>query len=132
MDNTVRVWDVRPYAPQDRCIKKLYGHAHNFEKNLLRVDWSPQGDLISAGSADKFLYIWDFESGKINYKLPGHNGSINDIAFHPMEEISKIIRFMSPTQCEKFLIFNNYINCFLSSSCFITKLHRHQVTKKSI
>lgn len=87
MDNTVKVWDVRPYATSDRCVKTLHGHSHNFEKNLLRVAWSPAGDLVSAGSADKFLYIWDFESGKINYKLPGHNGSINDVAFHPSEEI---------------------------------------------
>ena len=32
MDNTLRVWDVRPYAPQERCLKMITGHHHNFEK----------------------------------------------------------------------------------------------------
>ncbi len=69
------------------------GHSHNFEKNLLRVAWSPDSQLISAGSGDKFLYIWEFESSKIAYKLPGHTGSINDVDFHPNEPISNFILF---------------------------------------
>jgi len=32
MDNSLRVWDIRPFAPQERCIKMMVGHAHNFEK----------------------------------------------------------------------------------------------------
>lgn len=32
MDGMLRVWDVRPYAPVDRCVKVLGGHQHNFEK----------------------------------------------------------------------------------------------------
>ncbi|KAL0322758.1 UNVERIFIED_CONTAM: U5 small nuclear ribonucleoprotein [Sesamum angustifolium] len=36
MDCTLRIWDMRPYAPQNRCVKILEGHQHNFEKNLLR------------------------------------------------------------------------------------------------
>ncbi len=42
-------------------IFNLKGHSHNFEKNLLRVAWSPDGQLVSAGSADKMLYIWEVE-----------------------------------------------------------------------
>lgn len=113
MDNCLRVWDVRAYVPNgdQRCINILYGHQHNFEKvwdifklksrhktkwflnfkNLLRVSWSPDNQLISAGSSDKFLYIWEVESAKIAYKLPGHTGSVNDVDFHPSEPISKWI-----------------------------------------
>lgn len=87
MDSTVRIWDIRPFASKDRCIKVLQGHTHNFEKNLLRIAWSPDGNYVSAGSADKYLYIWEIETGKISYKLPGHLGSINDVAFHPNEPI---------------------------------------------
>lgn len=32
MDNSLRIWDVRPFAPQERCVKILSGHQHNFEK----------------------------------------------------------------------------------------------------
>ena len=29
---TVRVWDVRPFAPADRQLKVFHGHKHGFEK----------------------------------------------------------------------------------------------------
>lgn len=87
MDNTLRIWDIRPYAPQERCVKVFTGHQHNFEKNLLRCAWSSDGSKISCGSADRFMYIWDTTSRRILYKLPGHNGSVNDIDFHPSEPI---------------------------------------------
>ena len=28
----VRIWDVRPYAPVERCVKVFMGAQHNFEK----------------------------------------------------------------------------------------------------
>lgn len=87
MDNSLRIWDVRPYAPQERCVKIFTGHQHNFEKNLLRCAWAPDGARVSAGSADRFLYIWDTTSRRILYKLPGHNGSVNAVDFHPNEPI---------------------------------------------
>jgi Prp8 binding protein len=63
---------------------------------LLRVAWSPDSQMISAGSADKFLYIWETNSGQIAFKLPGHIGSVNDVDFHPKEPISNI------RKCSKF------------------------------
>ncbi|XP_037079851.1 U5 small nuclear ribonucleoprotein 40 kDa protein-like isoform X2 [Pollicipes pollicipes] len=87
MDNSLRIWDVRPFAPSERCLKILTGHQHNFEKNLLRCDWSPDGRKVTAGSSDRYLYIWDTTSRRILYKLPGHNGSVNDCRFHPTEPI---------------------------------------------
>nr|XP_003228068.1 PREDICTED: U5 small nuclear ribonucleoprotein 40 kDa protein [Anolis carolinensis] len=83
----VRIWDVRPFAPKERCVKILQGNVHNFEKNLLRCSWSPDGSKIAAGSADRFVYVWDTTSRRILYKLPGHAGSINEITFHPEEPI---------------------------------------------
>lgn len=35
MDNTLRIWDIRPFAPQERCVKILSGHQHNFEKVIV-------------------------------------------------------------------------------------------------
>jgi len=87
MDNTMRIWDIRPFAPVERCVKVFVGHQHNFEKNLLRCAWSPDGSKVTAGSGDRFVYIWDTTTRRILYKLPGHNGSVNDIGFHPKEPI---------------------------------------------
>ncbi|OQV25306.1 U5 small nuclear ribonucleoprotein 40 kDa protein [Hypsibius exemplaris] len=87
MDNTARIWDIRPFAPPQRCTRLFTGHQHNFEKNLLRCAWSKDGSRISCGSGDRFVYIWETNSRKIEYKLPGHNGSVNDVCFHPKEPI---------------------------------------------
>jgi len=87
MDSSLRIWDVRPYAPTDRCIKIFTGAVHNFEKNLLRCNWSPDGGRITTGSADRFVYVWDTTTRQILYKLPGHVGSVNEVDFHPTEPI---------------------------------------------
>lgn len=87
MDRTLCIWDIRPYAPKDRCEKTFHGHQHNFEKNLLRCSWSPDGNLVTAGSSDRHVYVWDANDRRILYKLPGHNGSVNEVLFHPKEPI---------------------------------------------
>lgn len=68
---SVRIWDVRPYAPIDRQLKIFLGAQHGFEKvspqvfvigcllipfylkNLLKCAWSPDGTKVAAGSADR-------------------------------------------------------------------------------
>lgn len=87
MDGTLRVWDVRPYAAQDRCQRVLTGHVHNFERNLLRCAWSPDGERVTAGSADRMVYVWRAADGAVQYALPGHGGSVNEVVFHPTEPI---------------------------------------------
>ena len=47
-DNTLRAWDMRPYAPANRCVKVFVGHSHTFEKNPLKCDWSPDGSKVGA------------------------------------------------------------------------------------
>lgn len=90
MDNTIRLWDVRPFfegPDEDRCLTILQGASHSFERNLLRCRFSSDGTLVGAASADKFVYIWDVDSGELRYALPGHDGSVNDVVFHPNESI---------------------------------------------
>ena len=66
---------------------------HIFQ-NLLHCAWSPDGQMVSAGSADRFVYIWDSNTRKIMYKLPGHLGSVNDVDFHKVEPIGEL-KFIS-------------------------------------
>ncbi|XP_041001296.1 U5 small nuclear ribonucleoprotein 40 kDa protein-like [Juglans microcarpa x Juglans regia] len=33
MDCKLCIWDMRSYAPQNRCVKVMEGHQHNFDKN---------------------------------------------------------------------------------------------------
>jgi len=87
MDSSVRIWDIRPYASQERCKKMLTGATHNYEKNLIKTNWSPDGRRVASGSADRFVYMWDTTTRQILYKLPGHTGSVNEVDFHPTEPI---------------------------------------------
>lgn len=86
-DNTLAMWDVKPLALESRHEQVFVGHAHNFERNLLRCAWSADGSRVTAGSSDRMVYVWDAESGKLQYKLPGHAGAVNECAFHPREPI---------------------------------------------
>lgn len=89
MDQTLRMWDVRPFAPEERCVRILGGHCHNFEQNLLKCAWSMDDQRVTCGSADGLVNIWDVSNGGSNlvYKLPGHQGSVNEAVFHPREKI---------------------------------------------
>eukprot|EP01125_Pyxidicula_operculata_P011989 TRINITY_DN3931_c0_g1_i1.p1 TRINITY_DN3931_c0_g1~~TRINITY_DN3931_c0_g1_i1.p1 ORF type:complete len:346 (+),score=66.91 TRINITY_DN3931_c0_g1_i1:28-1065(+) len=87
MDNELRVWDIRPFAPLQRCIKTFMGAQNSFEKILLKSNWSPDGSMVGSGSADHMVYIWDTTSKDIKYKLPGHSGSVNEVDFNPKEPI---------------------------------------------
>uniref|UniRef100_A0AC34F414 U5 small nuclear ribonucleoprotein 40 kDa protein n=1 Tax=Panagrolaimus sp. ES5 TaxID=591445 RepID=A0AC34F414_9BILA len=87
MDNTVRTFDVRPFATEDRLRGVFGGHQHNFEKNLLKCAWSADSNWVTAGSSDRYSYVWDVKSKNILYKLPGHQGSVNATDFHPSEPI---------------------------------------------
>jgi Prp8 binding protein len=90
MDNTVRVWDVRPFVINNddslRCLHTLQGATHNFERNLLRVGFNWDGSLVTAGSADRFVNVWDIagkREGQLVQKLGGHQGSVNEVVFNP-------------------------------------------------
>jgi Prp8 binding protein len=87
MDNTLRIWDVRPYAPANRCTHVMSGHQHTFEKHLLKCAWSGDRNRVAAGSGDRFVYIWDVYQQRVVYKLPGHSGSVNEAVFHPTQPI---------------------------------------------
>jgi Prp8 binding protein len=87
MDHSIRCWDVRPFVQGNRCIKTFTGATHNFEKNLLRVCWSADDQHISAGSADRFVYIWNINTGLVDRKFSGHNGSINETSFNRLTNI---------------------------------------------
>lgn len=87
MDNTLRCWDVKPYAPDDRCVKVFLGAQHSYERGLIKCNWSKSGKLVTCGSADNFVYVWDVATQRILYKLPGHSGSVNEVDFHPSQPI---------------------------------------------
>lgn len=77
MDSTVRTWDIRPFAPTERHIRIFDGAPGGIEKNLIKASWSANGKRIAAGAGDGTVVIWNSTTGKLQYKLPGHKGSVN-------------------------------------------------------
>lgn len=87
-DSSLKLWDVAPFVIGGlRCLRTFYGHQHSFEKTLLHCSFSADGALISSGSSDNFLYIWDTETGEMLKKMGGHHGSVNETSFHPTQKI---------------------------------------------
>jgi Prp8 binding protein len=104
------IHDIRPFSPSPTRIhrtlvgtscflclsskKKLtlvIGAPAGFENALLRGAWSrtDNGGRVAVGGADRTVTVWDVETTKIQYKLPGHKGTVTCVDFHPKEPISK-------------------------------------------
>ena len=89
MDGLLRAWDARPFCPAPSRLRRTYtGAANSFEQAALKPAWSACGARLAAGSAaDRMLLIWDVDSGRTEYRLPGHSGPVNAVDFHPSEPI---------------------------------------------
>lgn len=73
----MRVWDI----DSGREILKLA-----IEDGVTTVAISPGGELVSAGSLDKSVRVWDVRSGQLIDRLDGaegHNDSVYSVAFAP-------------------------------------------------
>jgi len=70
---------VRSPLPLFSVAPQAYGGAsNNYEQSLIRCGWAPgAGDRVVCGSADRLAYVWEFDSGKLLYALPGHTGESN-------------------------------------------------------
>mmetsp|Transcript_25747 Transcript_25747/g.38032 ORF Transcript_25747/g.38032 Transcript_25747/m.38032 type:complete len:357 (-) Transcript_25747:460-1530(-) len=88
MDGTLQTWDVRPFVTgNQRHDKTFVGGTHNAEKGLLNCSWSSDGGMVTGGSADRVVHIWDVLSTEELYYLPGHAGCVNSVIFHPKENV---------------------------------------------
>lgn len=83
MDSTVRVWDIRPFCSSERLIRTYDGAPMGIEKNLIKASWSSDGKKIAAGAGDGTVVIWNADTGRLQYKLPGHKGSVNCAELSP-------------------------------------------------
>ena len=54
---------------------------------LIRCSWSPSGERVCCGSADRTAYVWDYDSCAVEYALPGHTGVVTAVAYSPREPV---------------------------------------------
>ncbi|KIN05726.1 hypothetical protein OIDMADRAFT_189220 [Oidiodendron maius Zn] len=86
MDSTVRTWDIRPFAPTERHVRTFDGAPAGVEKNLIKASWGSDGKKVAAGAGDGTVVIWNSETGKLMYKLPGHKGTVNFAELSPSSD----------------------------------------------
>ena len=67
-----------------RSSKKSTKKTHLFSLSLfLSSPSSPPLPQKKKGTA----YVWDSKTAALEYALPGHSGSVNDVCFHPTEPV---------------------------------------------
>ena len=71
----INLWDVS----REKCIQTLEGHSHYVES----VCWSPDGNYLASGSADKTVIIWDAKSGVCMLTLKGHSDLVKSVCWSP-------------------------------------------------
>ncbi|KAK0633373.1 WD40-repeat-containing domain protein [Immersiella caudata] len=56
--------------------------------SLRSIEWSPLGNLVATGSADKTLRVWNPERNTVRHstELKGHSAAIEKVAFNPVKE----------------------------------------------
>ncbi|KAJ7455828.1 WD40-repeat-containing domain protein [Mycena latifolia] len=100
LSSTTLIHDVRPFSPSPtRVHRTLLGSPAGFENTLLRGGWSKHdsasggvggggnGERVAVGGADRTVCVWDVESARVLYKLPGHKGTVTSVDWHPREPI---------------------------------------------
>lgn len=86
LDSALIIYDVRPFSSDPmRVYRSLTGAPSGFEQTLIRCAWSKHdgGQRIAAGGGDRTVTVWDVQTGKILYKLPGHKGAVTGVDLHP-------------------------------------------------
>ena len=81
LDNSLRSWDVRPFAVGGRAVHVYSGATNSFELNRIGCAWSPEDDRVASGSADKLARVWDVDSTLLLSALPGHGAAVTAVAF---------------------------------------------------
>ena len=89
LDASLHCHSVVPFVPpaSSRLLQRYVPAPHDHERNLLRCQFSPDSSLLAGGSGDRQVNVWETGSGALRWRLPGHKGCVNEVAFHPSEPI---------------------------------------------
>jgi WD40 repeat protein len=83
-DQTIKLWNVNINAPHTlepdlQPFQVLRGHSDR----ILSVTFSPNGQILASGSADRTIKLWHPQTGKLIKTLQGHRSWIWEIAISP-------------------------------------------------
>lgn len=83
-DQTIKLWNLNINAPQTlepdlQPFQVLRGHSDR----ILSVAFSPNGQMLASGSADRTIRLWNPHTGKSLKTLQGHRSWVWGIAISP-------------------------------------------------
>ncbi|NUN66390.1 NACHT domain-containing protein [Pseudanabaena biceps] len=83
-DQTIKLWNVNINTPQTlesdlQPFQILRGHSDR----ILSIAFSPNGQILASGSADRTIKLWDAHTGKLMKTLHGHRSWVWGIAISP-------------------------------------------------
>lgn len=83
-DQTIKLWDVNINSPQTlepdlQPFQILRGHCDR----ILSIAFSPNGQILASGSADRTIKLWNPRTGKLIKTLQGHRSWVWGIAISP-------------------------------------------------
>lgn len=100
-------------------IRTFRGHSHG----VWDVAFSPDGLTLATGGADRYLRIWEIETGRLLKSLRGHTHDIRQVAFSPDGHVlatgseDRTIRLWNPQTGETTrLLFTRYDHAVCSIS----------------
>jgi WD40 repeat protein len=77
-DHNVRLWNIATPSAQPRV---LHGH----DREVMCVAFSADGMRLASGGKDRTIIVWDVRTGERLFTLPGHDGEIAALGFHPTD-----------------------------------------------
>ncbi len=73
VDGSIRIWDRQNVHSPAR----LQMH----EKRIVKVAFSPEGQLVATGSEDRTIRLWDCSTGRCAARLTGHESAVVVLGF---------------------------------------------------
>ena len=70
--------------------KELHGDFSTLDSHsgfVYTVEFSPDGNILASGGADRRIRLWNTDSGKIIYTLDGHQDAVTAVKFMPNGKI---------------------------------------------